>query len=239
MKNKALQAGWGNVNTDLNWHDTVPGGLLRVLRKDRGYSLAQLEALSGVSDSEIHRVETGQQDCGIQSLVRLCAALGTTPGFLLDRALDSKRWEFEKRIERDADFLSLKSSLALTSPDKVWGFMDALIQICQAVSVLLRCSDPVAFVKNYKLPLAEWQERLAEFAAKIASIGESVDRASMLFGLLSNPIRELKSQGFSPDALLTEEGLKSLPSGALDGFDVNVKPEPGDTFIVNTTLDGQ
>jgi len=238
MKKKALETGWGNVNADLNWHDTAPGGLLRVLRKDRGYSLAQLETLSGVSDSEIHRVETGQQDCGIQSLVRLCAALGTTPGFILDRALDSKRSEIQKRIERDADFLSLKSQLTLTAPEKVASFTDALIQACQAASVLLRCSDPADFVKNYNLPLPEWQKNLVEFAAKIAAIGEGVDRASILYGLLSNPVRELKSQGLLPDVLFTKEGLATLSAGAPDGFDVNAKPEPGDSYRVTTKPDG-
>jgi transcriptional regulator with XRE-family HTH domain len=238
MSTKFFEKDLTNLNADLSWHDTVPGAFLRKLRKDRGYSLTRLETLSGVSDSEIHRVETGQQDCGIQSLVRLCAALGTTPGYILDRALASKRGEIQNRILADPDFLSLKSRLAFATPERIASFADALIHVCQAFSVLLRCSDPVSFVKNFRFPLPEWEKGFSDFAARLASIGEGVDRASMMYGLLANPVRELKSQGLLPDALLTPEGLQSLPHGQPDGFDMTAKPEPGDSYLISENLDG-
>jgi hypothetical protein len=77
-----------------------------------------------------------------------------------------------------------------------------------------------------------------DFAARIAAIGEGVDRASMMYGLLSNPVGELKSQGLLPDVLFTPEGLAKLPPGQPDGFDVNAKPTPGDTFSISEKADG-
>jgi hypothetical protein len=183
-----------------------------------------------VSDSEIHRVETGQQDCSIQSLVRLCAALGTTPGYMLDRALASKRTEIQKRIIADSDFAALRERLTFATPQQMASLTNAIIEACQAFSVLLRCSAPASFVKNFQFRPAQWQSAFVDFAARIAAIGEGVDRASMIYGLLSNPLRELKSQGLLPEFLLTPDGLAALPHGAPDGWDTNAIPQPGDTF---------
>jgi len=225
MKKKQTEKAIINLNADLRWHDIIPGARLRALRKDRGLSLVQLETLSGVSDSEIHRVETGQQDCGIQSLVRLCAALGTTPGYILDRALGSNRAEMQRRIEADDEFVALKARLKFASPERIASLTDALIQVCQAVSILLRCSAPVAYLQNLQFPLEEWKTGFADFAARIASIEEGVDRASMMYGILAHPLQELRSQGLLPAILLTPVGLAKLPHGGPDGWVIPAKPD--------------
>lgn len=227
-----------DLNADLQWYDTIPGAFLRRLRKDRGYSLARLETLSGVSDSEIHRVETGQQDCAIQSLVRLCAALGTTPGYILDRSMKTSRTEIHKRILADSDFGAIKKGLTFATPVGLASFEDALVCACQAFSILLRCSDPVSYRRNLQFPLAEWERGFTDFAARIAAIGEGVDRASMMHGLLTNPIRELRSQGLLPDVVLTEGGLAKLLHGAQDGFVPDAKPAPGDSYAIIEKPDG-
>ncbi len=227
-----------NVNADLKWRTLILGGWLRALRKKRGCSLGHLQTLSGVDMAEIHRIEKGEQECRIQSLLRLCAALGTTPGFILDRSLESNRTEIQKRILGDSEFIALRSRLTFATPERIASLTDALINQCQIASVLVRCSDPISFMKNLPFPLAELQVAFADFAQRIAAIGEGVERASILYGLLSNPVRELRSQGLLPDVLLTEDGLAKLPHGAPDGFDMNAKPEPGDSYAIIEKPDG-
>ncbi len=230
-----------NVNADLNWHTAVMGSILRTLRKERGCSLSHLQMLSGVDMAEIHRIEKGEQECRIQSLLKLCAALGTTPGYILDRSISAigcKRTEIQKRILADADFSALKSRLTFATPEQIGKLAHHLVEACQAVSILLRCSDPVAMVKNYLPACQELQKGLVDFANRIAAIAEGVERASMIYGLLANPVGELQSQGLLPDAILTPEGLTALPPGAPDGFDVTSIPLPGDSYAIIEKPDG-
>ncbi|MEV7770607.1 helix-turn-helix transcriptional regulator [Kitasatospora sp. NPDC086791] len=59
------------------------GSRLRSLRRERGLSQVQLQALSGVDNKTISRVENGHRNVGLDELVRLSLALGVPTWRLL------------------------------------------------------------------------------------------------------------------------------------------------------------
>jgi DNA-binding Xre family transcriptional regulator len=172
---------------------------------DRGYSIGKLAAISGVNHSEIHRVETGQTECRISTLLMLCAALGAAPAWLLDRVLWSNVGEFRQRILIDPDFAALMTRLIVSSDSVKSMIASNLACACVLASILLRCSIPQSRVKEVSFPQPEWKLVFTEFAAKIAPMEETIDRANILDGLLSFPVRELSNQGLLPEAILREQ----------------------------------
>jgi DNA-binding XRE family transcriptional regulator len=58
-------------------------GRLVELRRHHGLSQTEVAALMGTSQSALARLEAGQSDTRMSTLVRYAAALGTTVGFAL------------------------------------------------------------------------------------------------------------------------------------------------------------
>lgn len=53
------------------------GELIAARRKEKGWSIRKLEALSGISNALISQIETGHvKDPGFRTAVKLCDALG-------------------------------------------------------------------------------------------------------------------------------------------------------------------
>ncbi|MDP1874457.1 XRE family transcriptional regulator [Phenylobacterium sp.] len=59
------------------------GAAIRRLRRDRGWTLSDLSARSGVPLSSLSKVELGQTSLGYEVLIRLCRALGVEIDHLL------------------------------------------------------------------------------------------------------------------------------------------------------------
>jgi transcriptional regulator with XRE-family HTH domain len=66
--------------------DTRLGGAIRALRRERGLTLVQLAATSGLSQPFLSQVELGRSRPSMRSLFRIAAALGTTQQALLGLA---------------------------------------------------------------------------------------------------------------------------------------------------------
>jgi ribosome-binding protein aMBF1 (putative translation factor) len=62
------------------------GLVIRTVRKTRGYSLAEVETMSGVSASTVQRIETGTSEPGAATLVALETALDLRPGWVIATA---------------------------------------------------------------------------------------------------------------------------------------------------------
>jgi predicted transcriptional regulator len=62
------------------------GLVLRTVRKTRKYSLAEVETLSGVSASTVHRIETGESEPGVCTLLALERAFDLKPGWTMATA---------------------------------------------------------------------------------------------------------------------------------------------------------
>jgi transcriptional regulator with XRE-family HTH domain len=193
-----------SLNADFIWQIGRLGGWLRWLRNERGCSINHLSHLSGVAGSEIHGIENGNRECRTQSLVRICAVLGASPGWILDRAMSSCHGIFLQMILADADFPALKERFKIGTLELAKEIASILTCACETEAFLLRCSDPVSRLEGVSFPHEEWRNRFKTFAQKIAGSGESFDRASILEGLYSNPVRELSNQDLLPGIILTE-----------------------------------
>jgi transcriptional regulator with XRE-family HTH domain len=62
------------------------GQRLRLLRKERGFSIAELARLSGVPGSTISKIENGLLNPSLVNAINLASALDANLGFLVDRA---------------------------------------------------------------------------------------------------------------------------------------------------------
>jgi len=62
------------------------GQRVRELRKARGWTQEQLAEVADLHENYISRLETGEQEPGLFTILRLCRAFETTPdGLLADR----------------------------------------------------------------------------------------------------------------------------------------------------------
>jgi transcriptional regulator with XRE-family HTH domain len=184
-------------NEDLIWKAELLGSWLRFIRLDRGYSQVQLAELSAVVPSEIHRIEVGQRECRIETLVKLCGPLGITPGWILDRVTSSNIALFSQKIHSDSDFKALTMRL------KVKGNVNgALACACVLASILIRSSSPVERVGIEEFPHKGWKKPFTEFARRLEKMGgDSTERAAILHNLLEHPVRELSNQDLIVDTI--------------------------------------
>src|SRR6478672_5067788 len=66
--------------------DTRLGGAIRALRRERGLTLVQLAAATGLSQPFLSQLELGRSRPSMRSLFRIATALGTTQQALLGLA---------------------------------------------------------------------------------------------------------------------------------------------------------
>ena len=71
------------------------GLVVAVVRRQKNFSQNQLAKLSGISQPTISRIEKGEADITVPQMATMCAALGTTPGVIIDVA-DKLRAELER-----------------------------------------------------------------------------------------------------------------------------------------------
>ncbi|WP_053484314.1 helix-turn-helix domain-containing protein [Lysinibacillus sp. FJAT-14745] len=75
-----------DVTTKLN-----PGAIIKILRKDRGYSLRELANEAGITASYLSKLENDiNTDISLAVFSMLCRALNANPKIFLDEDLQSK-----------------------------------------------------------------------------------------------------------------------------------------------------
>jgi transcriptional regulator with XRE-family HTH domain len=189
-------------NEDLIWNNDLLGSWLRFVRMDRGYSQAELAALCGVVQSEIHRIEVGQRECRMETLVKLCGPLGIAPGWILDRVTKCSVGFFAQTIKGLPEYKELVARLNLKGEVDVAG---ALASACILAGVLLRSSLPLERLDIEQFPHEGWKEPFAVFALRLSKMGgDSTERASILHNLIANPMRELSAQGLIVERIFKE-----------------------------------
>ena len=166
-------------------------------------SQAQLSALTGVAPSEIHRVEVGQQECRIETFLKLCGPLGVAPGWVLDRVLQTNIGEYRQRISQDADFKQLRGRLKVG--DQAAGI---LASACTLAAILVRASLPVERTEIESFPQEEWKGVFLAFAKRLEKMGgDNMERAAILHNLLAHPVAELSRQGLIVESVIKEQAV--------------------------------
>lgn len=63
------------------------GELIRQLRKEKSWRQIDLAEAAGIPEVSIGYYERGEMEMGIRSLAKIAAALGVTPGSMMDRVV--------------------------------------------------------------------------------------------------------------------------------------------------------
>lgn len=79
------------MGSSIDTIDRAIGNKLRGIRAERRLSQPELARLSGVSESTIYRIETGERSAKVAQLDDICKALGIEMYELIKAAMDSLR----------------------------------------------------------------------------------------------------------------------------------------------------
>lgn len=162
------------------------------LRRQRGFSQDALSLLSGVSQSEIQRIEKNEQECRLSSFVRICTALDVPPGWVLDLALRDEAARFHHAIKDDAGFGMLLESLQITEANTVASMISPLSAACALAAILLRVSAPYRRAAFHYYPTPDWRARFLSFARRLENPDEVFDRAAAMGSLRKKPVATLQ-----------------------------------------------
>lgn len=180
---------------DLLFWNNAFGMYLRDERLAQGLSLRQLEGQTGVSDSEIHKIETGSQECRLSSFIRISAALGIPPGLVLDQVISSSFAVFAGRIEGDPQFKELCEIRWKCDPALSEALTTQLANFCSVAAHLLRCSNATRKAESFNYPSDALRKAFLSFAAFADGVGSGLERANVLRMLQRAPIGELRNRG--------------------------------------------
>lgn len=171
------------------------GGWIRHLRWEQGLSLRQLEAMAGVSASEIFRVENGSAPCRLDTFILLCAALGVPAGSMLDLLISSNFSWFNKTVLADVEFRAVADGLKVKDERARDRFALCLANSCAWAAILLRCAAPLQRAQFVDYPNADVKRRFLEFAGRVAALDKVLDRAAIIRALKQMPVATLRDQG--------------------------------------------
>jgi hypothetical protein len=154
--------------------------------------------------SEIHRVETNQQECRLSTLVMLCAELGVPAGWLLDLMIRCDT-SHHGRIQKDPGFAVLAETLGIADTEGLSRLSLTLGSACLLAAILARVSDPVRRAEFHSYPTEDWRARFLSFADDLAARPPKVDRFQLIQKLRSQPVVQLQKLG-----LLSRSSLELL-----------------------------
>ena len=178
---------------------------LQRLRQERGLSQRDLESLTGVSRSEIHKIETNQQECRLSSFVKICAELGVPPGWMIDLVNDSNQGLLNQAVLNDAGFLGLLENLQIPTNDLQRRLAEQISQTCCEAIILLRSSAPVRRLPVLSFPNQEIRTRFEAFVFSIENGMSPGQRSEHIEGLRRKPVAELQRLG-----LLSHDWIRSF-----------------------------
>jgi transcriptional regulator with XRE-family HTH domain len=183
------------------------------MREDRGYSLRQLEGLTGISDSEIYKIEAGHQRCQLDALETLCNTLGVTHGWILDRSLQADTASFKMALSVEAQIEDLWKRIQVVDKSLQRRLIDTLAVASSRAAILVMSSNARSLVESDDFPHREWREKFAGFAETLDSMGgDCIEKAGSLQNLAVVPYREMSRLQLIADKALYEEAVNyTLP----------------------------
>ena len=78
-----MSKGLKGIVEELDSAPTTIGVMVRAFRKARGFTLKQVEELTGISETNLSAIENDKVDLGVKRSILLSAALGVTPEDIL------------------------------------------------------------------------------------------------------------------------------------------------------------
>jgi len=181
------------MKNNLTFETKRLGRALLAARQRIGFSLGQLSQLSGLSPSLILRIESGEYDCRLQTLTKLCGPLAIRPGALFEFCL-GVQFAFAEAAERELED-SGQSMKILPRCDPIkWKIcLDLISESCRVTSLMVRISDPRKFAAALLFAIEQQRDQFQIFAQEIAAAGISIDnRLEIIHHLQIQPIKKLQ-----------------------------------------------
>lgn len=188
------------------------GVQIRLWRKKSGMTLRALEARSGVSNSEISKVEKGSQACRLESFIRICAALGLPAGYILDHAVVFNSAAFEAGIRSDP----MMQGICAENKAIEQIMVQTVAVFAAFASQLVLCSQPVKKASMVRYLHGEIEKRFVEFGYFLDGNVPPERRLSILLSLKEQTVDALLRQ-----KLVTVPILREVAQSFLDDKKAN------------------
>ncbi len=176
------------------------GAILRETRTLLGLSIRQLSAESGVSPSQILRLESGEYDVRLATLMKVVRPLGLPAGLLMEQGTIVNVGVYAKILGQNGIGPLFRE---LAEEKRTKGSMTALIvfcaRCCEAAGYLLNSSNARKMFPTIRFPFLSMEAPFAAFAAEVDSFLPD-DRLSVARELSEEPFALLQRKGLvSPD----------------------------------------
>jgi len=185
---------------------------MRLSRENAGVSQRYIEVVTGVAHSEISKVEKGSQDCRLDSLVRFCAALGVSTGYVLDQVVAANPLYYAARIKHDPRFQDLVSD----HPGMAAMLTFNLAVIAAFAAHLIRCHRPTERAETIDYPDEGLRLVFVKYAKQVEGLSGPADKLRLLEAWKERPVDTLSRFGFLEMNLVLKV-LAALTSGNVGG----------------------
>lgn len=194
-----------NERTGLKFKPGHFSACIREARLRLGWTLKEASERTGISPSEIYKIENGNRECRLESLAHICAALGIPAGRLLDEITAS---EIDRATDLSASpsFQSLVDRCSIKDPGVAAAVAQNLRSCCGFGIQLLRCSCAARLARKVDYHgVLDLKTRFVAYAVRVDRIESSMERLEMVARINKDPV------GFLIDYdLLSEEFIAAI-----------------------------
>lgn len=211
------------MNQKFHFDRVVLGETLKRCRKSLDYSLRELAKLSGVSASHILRIESGEYDFQVETLMKIALHLGVPCGVLLEEGLAVNWLYYHAFIQTDSDFMALVSSKDKPKSTVCLRAVRFVAVECAVTAKLLWSSNPTMLAGRYDYPFESLRDAFYKAATTIERSHVSAERAEMLQNLQKEPVKQLSQLGVLNRELMADY-LILLSSGKVTNWNGHTAP---------------
>jgi transcriptional regulator with XRE-family HTH domain len=206
-RKKQKDASTAAVNLEI--YPNTMGNYLRRIRLENAFSLRELANITGVSHSEIYKIEAATQDCRLRSFIKICGSLGLSPGRVIDDLIIDSDIGYSDRIQKEPDFIKLVKTHLPEEGCYAIHLAD-YISCCSSVAACLSLySNASRKAESIAYPKEEMRQSYQQFARRWDACNDAFERFSFLNALKRTPMSELKNQHLYCESYM-EECIKGL-----------------------------
>ena len=200
------------MNQKFHFDRAILGETLKRCRKSLDYSLRELATLSGVSASHILRIESGEYDFQVETLMKIALHLGVPCGVLLEEGLTVNWLYYHTFIQTDSAFAALLPQKTKPVSALAMRAVRFVAVECAVTAKLLWSSNPSMLARRYDYPFDALRDSFCKAAVAIEQSHIVAERAEMLQNLQTEPVKQLGHLGVLNRDLMAEY-LALLSSG--------------------------
>lgn len=208
-----------------SWHHNqqLVGAVLRSARNFLNVSIRELAKVSGVSTSQILRIESGEFDAKVSTLLRICRHLGVPAGLVLEQGSLPNPGYYVQLIGQTG---LGQVAVGLRPADFPRNAHSRLVIFCSRAAAsfasLLESSNASRLVQLINFPLASMSAVFTDFAATIDQLGVA-DRLSLHRELDTEPVEllyrlKLLTRDMAAEVLTKNEANANLQPNFLKYF---------------------